>query len=46
LLPLPFKRKVDAKLYLIFSDGGHLDIIGRRPIIELLGRPIFIEDVE
>ena len=46
LLPLPFKRKVDAKLYLIFSDGGHLDIIGKRPIIELLGRPIFIEDLE
>src|SRR5947207_1455017 len=30
LLALPFKRKVDAKLYLVFADGGRLEIVGKR----------------
>lgn len=46
VLPLPFKRKVDARLYLVFSDGTHLEIVGTRPIVELLGKPIYLEDLE
>lgn len=44
IIPLPFKRKVGAKLYLSFSDGGELELVGSRPYIELLGAPIFLED--
>ena len=44
ILPLPFKRKVDAALFLAFVDGGELLLAGSRPFIELLGPPIFLED--
>jgi hypothetical protein len=44
IIPLPFKRKVGAKLYLSFSEGGELELVGSRPYIELLGAPIFLED--
>ncbi len=43
-IPLPFKRKVDAKLYLLFVDGGQVEIIGKRPAIVLLGTPIYLEN--
>ena len=45
LIPLPFRRKVGAKLYLQFADGAEIEIIGKRPQIELLGTPIFLEDL-
>jgi hypothetical protein len=44
LIPLPFKRKVAARLYLQFVDGTETEIVGEKPIIELLGRPIHLED--
>lgn len=44
LIPLPFKRKVGAKLYLLFVDGTEIEIVGERPTLELLGMPIFLED--
>ena len=44
LLVLPFKRKVAARLCLVFSDGGRLEIVGERPSVELLGQPIFVEE--
>lgn len=44
LLPLPFKRKVDVKLSLVFTDGAHLDITGQGAVVELLGKAIFLED--
>jgi hypothetical protein len=44
LIPLPFKRKVGARLFLLFADGAELEIIGNRPVIELLGTPIYLED--
>lgn len=44
VIPLPFKRKVGARLYLQFVDGTQTEIIGKRPIIELLGMPIYLED--
>ncbi len=44
LLPLPFKRKVGAKLYLLFIDGVQTEILGKRPFIELSGTPIYLED--
>ena len=44
LIPLPFVRKVDATLYLVFADGAQLEIIGKRPVVELLGTPVFLED--
>ncbi|HEY0664041.1 MAG TPA: hypothetical protein VGD18_05475 [Thiobacillaceae bacterium] len=43
LIPLPFKRKVEARLHLEFTDGSLIDIAGRRPRVELLGTPIFLE---
>ena len=43
-IPLPFKRKVGAKLYLLFIDGVQTEILGNRPSIELLGTPIYLED--
>ena len=43
-IPLPFKRKVGAKLWLIFIDGLEMQITGKRPFIELLGTPIYLED--
>lgn len=44
IIPLPFKRKVGATLYLSFVDGGALTLVGSRPFIELLGSPIFLEN--
>ena len=44
IIPLPFKRKVGARLYLSFGGGGELELVGSRPYIELLGSPIFLED--
>jgi hypothetical protein len=43
LIPLPFTRKVDARLHLKFADGSVIDIAGKRPLVELLGTPIFLE---
>jgi hypothetical protein len=44
LIPLPFKRKVGARLYLQFADGAEIEIIGKRPLVELLGTPVLLED--
>ena len=44
LIPLPFKRKVAARLYLQFVDGTETEIIGEKPILLLLSRPIHLED--
>ena len=43
LIPLPFKRKVGAKLYLLFVDGAETEIVGEKPTLELLGTPIYLE---
>lgn len=45
LIPLPFRRRVDATLYLVFADGAQLEISGKQPFIELLGTPIYLEEV-
>lgn len=44
MIPLPFKRKVDASLRLTFVDGTEFEITGKRPYIELLGSQIYLED--
>jgi hypothetical protein len=44
VIPLPFKRKVGAKLCLIFADGTRAELVGTRPFLELQGRPIYLED--
>jgi hypothetical protein len=44
LIPLPFKRKVGARLYLLFVDGAEAEIVGDKPLINLLGTPIYLED--
>ncbi|HEY9199590.1 MAG TPA: hypothetical protein VIR60_09500 [Gammaproteobacteria bacterium] len=46
LIPLPFKRKVGARLVLVFADGAEIEIVGDRPFIELKGSAIFLEDFE
>lgn len=43
IIPLPFKRKVSAKLYLRFVDGIDVEIIGEKPFIEVGGTPIYLE---
>ena len=45
IIPLPFRRKVGARLYLVFADGSDIEIVGERPFIELGGRPIYLEDI-
>lgn len=45
LIPLPFRRKVGAKLNLVFVDGSQMELIGKRPYVELLGPAIYLEDV-
>ena len=44
VLPLPFRRKVGARLSLVFVDGTELEIVGNKPFVELQGAPIFLED--
>jgi hypothetical protein len=44
VIPLPFKRKVAAKLYLAFANGTEVELVGERPILELLGTPIYLEE--
>jgi hypothetical protein len=44
LIPLPFKRKVGARLVLVFVDGAQIEIVGDMPVIELKGSAIFLED--
>ena len=44
LVPLPFKRKVGAILRITFVDGTDFEIAGAKPLIELLGAPIYLED--
>jgi hypothetical protein len=44
LIPLPFKRRVGAKLNLVFVDGSQMEIVGDKPFVELFGAPIYLED--
>jgi hypothetical protein len=44
IIPLPFKRKVGGRLYLLFVDGSEVELVGERPFLELLGAPIYLED--
>jgi hypothetical protein len=44
LIPIPFKRKVAARLHLTFADGTAIEIVGQRPFLELLGKPIYLEN--
>jgi hypothetical protein len=45
LIPLPFARKVGARLCLVFADATQLEIIGKKPFVELLGTAMYLEDV-
>jgi hypothetical protein len=45
LIPLPFRRKVGARLNLVFVDGFQMELMGNKPYIELLGAAIYLEDV-
>ncbi len=45
LLPLPFARKVGAMLRLTFADGAEVEIVGKRPFVDLLGKPIYLQDL-
>lgn len=45
VIPLPFVRKVGARLYLQFADGAELEIVGEKPIVELLGAPIYLGEL-
>lgn len=43
-IPLPFKRKVRARLYLQFADGAAIEVLGDKPFLQLLGSASFLED--
>ena len=43
-LPLPFTRKADVSLSLVFADGASLVLFGRGAAVELLGQAIYLED--
>jgi hypothetical protein len=45
VIPLPFRRKVGAKLCLQFADGTATEIVGKRPLVELLGAPGILVDL-
>lgn len=44
LLPLPFKRKAEVELSLVYADGTGLRIAGRGAVVELLGKATYLED--
>ena len=46
LLPLPFKRRSEAKLCVRFTDGTEFEIAGCRPLLEMLGTPTLIDEAE
>jgi len=45
VIPLPFARKVGARLCLAFNDSTRIELAGTRPFLELLGTPVFLEDL-
>ena len=44
LLPLPFTRRADVSLSLVFADRTILELSGRGAAVELLGQAIYLED--
>lgn len=44
LIPLPFKRKVNATFWVRFENNTEIEIEGKRPYIELSGKSFFIEE--
>ena len=44
VLPLPFRRKAEVDLALVFADGTSLRIFGRGAVLELLGKATYLED--
>jgi len=44
LIPLPFKRKVAARFWARFENGCEVEIMGNKPIIELHGNALYLED--
>jgi hypothetical protein len=44
LVPLPFSRRGEATLVLVFVDGTRLEVRGERPVVELIGTPRFLEN--
>jgi len=45
LLPLPFTRKADVNLSLVFADATSLELSGRGAAVTLLGKAIYLEDL-
>lgn len=45
-LPLPFQRKGPAVLTLQLENGGAVTIRGEAPLLELVGEPIPLEDID
>jgi hypothetical protein len=44
LIPLPFRRRGNATLFLVFADGTQFEVTGERPLVELLGAAQFLEN--
>lgn len=44
LVPVPLGEHEQGHLHLVFADGGILDVTGSKPVINLLGRAIPLED--
>lgn len=45
VIPLPFTRKVGARLRLVFNDGTELELAGTKPCVDLVGTAVYLEDV-
>jgi hypothetical protein len=46
LIPLPFRRRGKATLSLVLENGEKCEVIGERPVIELIGSAKFLENLQ
>jgi hypothetical protein len=44
LIPLPFSRRGRAILSLVLESGAEFEVVGERPVVELIGPARFLEN--
>jgi hypothetical protein len=45
MVPVPYSSTKSGRLYLRFVDNSEVEIIGEKPHIDLIGSPIFLEEI-
>ncbi len=45
IIPLPFKRRVPATLWMVFINGEKFELAAQRSFVELLSAPIYLEEL-